>query len=82
MVKASIGRLSTDTTNTFEEVQRIRKLLVRANLPTANIFEAVAARTIAYRLISSGVQRGVVDFGDFLDLLPSDAFDYRRSDGH
>jgi hypothetical protein len=76
MVGARLGRLTASTTSTFEEVKRIRKLLARANLPTANVFEAVAARTIAYRLLADGVRRGVVRFGDVLDLLPSHFFEY------
>lgn len=70
MAGTSLGRLTSDTTSTFEEVHRIRKLLARASDPRLHPFEAVAARAIAYRLISSGLQRGVADFGDFLDLLP------------
>ena len=70
MVGTSLGRLTSDTTSTFEEAHRIRKLLARASDPRLHPFEAVAARTIAYRMISSGLQRGVADFGDFLDLLP------------
>jgi hypothetical protein len=70
MAGASLGQLTSDTTSTFEEVHRIRKLLARASDPRLHPFEAVAARTIAYRLVSSGLQRGVADFGEFLDLLP------------
>jgi hypothetical protein len=70
MAGTSLGRLTSDSTSTFEEVDRIRKLLARASDPRLHPIEAVVARTIAYRLISSGLQRGVADFGDFLDLLP------------
>jgi hypothetical protein len=76
MVKARLGRLTASTTSTFEEVDRIRKLLARANLPTTNVFEAAAARKIACRLLADGVRRGAVRFGDVLDLLPSHFFDY------
>jgi hypothetical protein len=58
-------------------VQRIRKLLVVANDPRSNTFEATSARTIAYTLLCNGIRRGVVDFGDFLDLMPADMFDYQ-----
>jgi hypothetical protein len=78
MAKTSIDRLTGRTTNDNETV-RIRKLLTFAN----NCFttnEATAARVIAYNLISDGLQRGVVDFGDFLDLMPADVFDYKRPD--
>jgi hypothetical protein len=78
MVRARLGRLTASTTSTFAEVKRIRKLLARASLPTANVFEAVAARTIAYRLLADGVRRGVVRFADVLDLLPSHFFEYGR----
>jgi hypothetical protein len=75
MSKISIGRLTGSTTN---DTVRIRKLLTFANnCPTTNVFEAGTARTVAYRLISSGLQRGVVDFGDFLDLMPAGIFDYQ-----
>lgn len=70
MAGTSLGRLTSDTTSTFEEVNRVRKLLARASDPRLHPFEAVAARTIAYRLVSNGLQRGVADFGEFLDLLP------------
>jgi hypothetical protein len=76
MLKTSIGRLTGSTTN---DTVRIRKLLTFANnCPTTNVFEAGTARTVAYRLISSGLQRGVVDFGDFLDLMPAGIFDCQR----
>jgi hypothetical protein len=75
MVKTSIGRLTGSTTS---DSVRIRKLLTFANNCPTNVFEAATARTVAYRLISSGVQRGVVDFGDFLDLMPPNISDYRR----
>jgi hypothetical protein len=70
--KAPIGRLTGCLTN---DAVRIRKLLTFANhCHTTN--EATTARVIAYRLINDGIRRGVVDFGDFLDLLPRDFFDY------
>lgn len=74
---SSIGRLTASTTSTFEEVHRIRKLLAQANLPTANAFEAVTARRIAYRLLADGIRRGVVHVGDVVDLLPPHFFDYQ-----
>jgi hypothetical protein len=73
----SIGRLTANATSASEELQRIRKLLTRANLPSANVFEAVAARTIAYRLLADAVRRGAVDITDVIDLLPADMLDFR-----
>jgi hypothetical protein len=112
----SLGRLGAGTC--FRDpTSTIRKLLARAGDPRSDHFEAISARTIAYRLIcenvnrgavrfedlfeydqtkpskrsrrvllptviSSGLQRGVVDFGDFLDLMPAGMFDYQRPDRH
>jgi hypothetical protein len=74
--KAPVGRLTGGLTN---DAVRIRKLLTFANhSSTPN--EATTARAIAYHLISDGMRRGVVDFGDFLDLLPADM--YQRPDRH
>jgi hypothetical protein len=75
--KGPVGRLTGSLTN---DAVRIRKLLTFANHgPTSN--EATTARAIAYHLISDGMRRGVVDFGDFLDLIPG-AFDYKDPDRH
>jgi hypothetical protein len=69
--QAPISRLSGGLTN---DAVRIRKLLMFANhCHTTN--EATTARIIAYYLINDGMRRGVVDFGDFLDLLPRQFFE-------
>ena len=79
MAKGSnIGRLTTDATSTFEELRRIRRLLVRASFPTTNNFEAAAARTVAYRLACDGIRRGVISFADIADLLPEDMYSRRH----
>jgi hypothetical protein len=110
MTELSLGRLGAGTC--FRDpTSTIRKLLARAGDPRCDHFEAISARTIAYRLICENVrrgavrfedvfeydqtkpskpsrrvllplQRGVVDFGDFLDLMPVDMFDYQRPDRH
>jgi hypothetical protein len=67
MTQAPIGQ---PPASTFEEVHRIKKLLARGNVLTVSIFEAVAARTIAFNLIVDGVRRGAVSFEDVADLLP------------
>jgi hypothetical protein len=82
MVKAPIGRLTTDTTSTVEEIHRIRRLLARADLPTSTPSEAAAARTVAYRLTCEGLRRGVIDFADIADLLPTGMFDYQGPERH
>ena len=109
MTKFSIGWLGAGTCFS-DPTGTIRKLLVRADDPRCDHFEAISARTIAHRMIcenvrrgavrfedvfehdetkpsklsrrvllhtviSCGLQRGVVDFGDFLDLMPADMFD-------
>jgi hypothetical protein len=74
--KAPIGRLSADATSGFDELYRIRRLLARTHLPTANLFEAETMRTVAYRLACDGIRRGVFDFSDIADLIPGDMWDY------
>jgi hypothetical protein len=71
-LKASIGSLTGSLT---DDTVRIRKLLNYANY-CSSTDEATCARIIAFRLISSGIQRGVVDFHDISDLLPP-AYDSR-----
>ena len=104
MTKLSLGRLG-GCTCFRDPTSTIRKLLARAGDPRCDHFEAISARTIAYRLICENVRRGalrfedvfeydqtkptrlsdtvipsglrpdVVDFGDFLDVMPADMFD-------
>jgi len=109
MTTLSLGLLGAGTC--FRDpTSTIKKLLARAGDPRCDHFEAISARTIAYRwicenvrrgvvqvedvfeydrtkaskpsrrvllptVISSGLQRSVVDFGDFLDLMPADMLD-------
>jgi len=67
MTQAPIGH---PTSSTIEEIHRIKKLLARPNVLTVSIFEAVAARTIAFNLLVDAVRRGAVSFEDVADLLP------------
>jgi hypothetical protein len=76
MIESRIGRISSDTTSTVEELYRIRRLLARSHFPTANLFEAETMRSVAYRLACDGIRRGVFDFSDIADLIPGDMWDY------
>ena len=49
----------------------------RGTVRFEDVFESKPPRRLRLpTVISSGLQRGVVDFGDFLDLMPADMFDY------
>jgi hypothetical protein len=73
--KAPIGSLNGSLTT--NDTDRIKKLLTYANCsPTIN--EATAAGVVAYRPISDGIKRGVVDFTEIEGFLPWDLFEYDR----
>jgi hypothetical protein len=58
-------------------ITKIRKLLVLANDPRTNFYEANTARRKALAMLEQGITRCEVDPADVMELLPRELFGYR-----